>query len=58
MTNVQRINIVRKAKKQSAWYEMNEREQDAIIEKLCIKDGFTLADFYATDGIYLNKILA
>jgi hypothetical protein len=58
MTNVERKNIVRKAKKQIDWNNSNEVDQDKIVEKICKEKGFTLVEFYATDGVYLNKILS
>ena len=58
MDNIQRINIVRKAKKQEGWFGTNEVKQDEILKSLCEKNGFTLYDFYETDGVYLDKILS
>ncbi len=39
------------------WKELREDQQDEVIKKECERLGFTLEEFYATDGKYLNKIL-
>ena len=39
------------------WSDIGESRQDNAIKKECKTLGFTLEDFYATDGKFLNRIL-
>ena len=57
MKDTQRKSIVRKSKRKINWYNESQYAQDKEIEKICIDNGFTLSEFYATDGKKLNKIL-
>jgi len=57
MTDKQRKSIVRKCKKQEGWNN-GESAQDMLIEQECIKRRFTLSEFYACDGNFLEKILS
>lgn len=57
MSNKVRKQIIKSCKLKVSWYTSNEVEQDKSIETECISLGFTLSDFYATDGGHLNKIL-
>lgn len=51
-----REKIVKKCKENEDWYK-GESFQDKLIESECIKLNYTLVDFYAEDGKYLNKLL-
>jgi len=55
MSNKLRNIIVNNAKKNIQWCN-NETTQDKIIEQECINKKFTLQEFYATNGKYLNKL--
>ena len=59
MNNKDRKYVVRHAKKNyfGTWYMAGENTKDEKIKKECEALGYTLADFYATDGKFLNKIL-
>ncbi|MFW5848039.1 MAG: hypothetical protein ACOCVF_03910 [bacterium] len=57
LTDDLRKRIVKRSKQLDGWYD-GEVSQDEIIRKECIKFGYTLADFYNTDGNFLNKILS
>ena len=56
LTNQQRKNIIRAAKKKNSWCD-NEDAQDKLIEAECVKRGYKLTHFYAEDGNVLNKLL-
>lgn len=58
LSDKQRKNIVRVCKKQNIWWTGNETDQDKLIEKECLKRGYTIHHFYATDGEFLSKILS
>jgi hypothetical protein len=59
MTDKDRRYVVRRAKKNivGRWKFATESKKDAYVEDECRKLGYTLAEFYATDGKFLNKIL-
>lgn len=59
MTNKDRKYVVRHAKKNygGAWHYAAEITKDSAIKKECEILGYTLAEFYAADGKFLNKIL-
>ena len=56
MTHKERRSIVRSAKSKTGWYD-GEAAQDKLIEVGCKKRGYELSDFYAENGIILNKLL-
>lgn len=59
MTDKDRRYVVRRAKKSysGSWGYAMESTKDVEIEKQCKHLGYSLADFYAGDGKFLNKIL-
>ena len=56
MSNKQRINILNAAKRNPEWCG-NEVVQDRLIENECVKQNFTLSNFYAANGKKLIKLL-
>lgn len=62
MTDNDRLYVAKRCKRQRrgsyiTWKEVGESSQDNAIKKECQVLGFTLEDFYATDGKFINKIL-
>jgi hypothetical protein len=62
MTDNDRSYVAKRCKRQRrgsyvSWKELVESSQDIAIKKECQVLGFTLEDFYATDGKFINKIL-
>ena len=59
MTDKDRRYVVRRAKKSysGTWRYAVDSAKDAAIEKQCKYLGYTLVEFYAADGKFLNKIL-
>ena len=57
MINEQRRSVIKKCKSVDGWFSMRESRQDELIEIECKNLGFTLSDFYATDGTVISKLL-
>jgi len=62
MTDNDRQYVAKRCRRQRrgsyiGWGDLGESSQDNAIKKECQVLGFTLEDFYAADGKFLNKIL-
>ena len=57
MTDNNRRYIAKRCRNNTSWKHMCEANQDDYLEIICERLDFTLEDFYATDGKFLNKIL-
>lgn len=57
MTDKQRKDVVSKVKGKSGWYGTTEKAQDKLIEEVCNELGYNYIAFWATDGLFLYKLL-